>query len=176
MPKFPNFRRSGKNESRKDSIDKQAHELDDLSEKGKQPGDDVKAEHVQGAAPWKALFFFTTKAHLTCFSTAMAFAILSGLASPAAALLTGKAFQGFASVADGNELVKKETKYVFYLLGIGLGSWLLHFVFFAAWVAFGELQANNARDRLFNGMLVKEIEWYDLRKNGVGALIPRLQV
>lgn len=176
MPKLPIFRRSGKNVSSTDIIDEQAHELDDLSERGKQPGDDVKADDVQGAAPWKALFFFTTKSHLTCLSTAMAFAILSGLASPAAAVLTGKAFQGFANVADGNELVKKETKYVFYLLGIGFGSWLLHFVFFAAWVAFGELQANSARDRLFNGMLVKEIEWYDLRKNGVGALIPRLQV
>ena len=49
------------------------------------------------------------------------------------------------------------------------------FVELAMWLAYGELQAKSARDRLFHGLLEKEIEWYDLRMNGIGALLPRLQ-
>lgn len=163
-----------KGKSPQSSADEQALELDELSEKGRLPGD-AKADDIQ-IAPWRALFFFATKAHLPCLSVAIISAILTGLVSPASALLVGKAFQNFASTTDGNELVRKVTKYVLYMVGVALGGLLLHFIYFSAWVTFGELQANSARDRLFNGMLVKDIEWYDLRKNGVGALIPRLQV
>jgi len=174
MPSLPKFRRSGNKTSRQTSSDKQALELEDLAETGKQPGD-TKSDDIQ-VAPWKALFFFTAKPHITCLVIGIIFAILSGLASPASALLVGKAVQGFVTASDANALVKKESQYALYLMGVGLGSWALHAIFFAAWVAFGELQAKSARDRLFNGMLIKDIEWYDLRQNGVGALIPRLQV
>lgn len=174
MPRSTKPGRSGHKDSQQSNADEQAYEFEDLSEKGKQPGE-ARADDIQ-AAPWKALFFFTSKSHLSCLLVALGTAVVSGIASPAAALVTGKAFDAFTSVTDGNELVKKETEYVLYMLGIGFGSWLLHFVFFAAWIAFGELQANSARNRLFNGMLTKDIEWYDLRKNGVGALIPRLLV
>lgn len=174
MPFLSKIRRIGKGRSSQNSIDKRSIELDELSEKGETPTG-AKADDIQ-VAPWKALFFFTTRSHLTCLVVAVVSAVLSGLTSPASALLVGKAFQSFATVTDDNELVKKETKYVLYMLGVALGSWLLHFIFFASWVTFGELQANSARDRLFNGMLVKDIEWYDLRKNGIGALIPRLQM
>lgn len=173
MPEIPEFRQRGTHTSGQID-DEQAIEFDDLHQKSKQPGD-TSADDIQ-TAPWKALFSFTTKKHLTCLTIAVTTAVLSGVASPAAALLVGKAFQGFASATNGNDLVKKESKYALYLLLVGLASWLLHFIFFAAWVTFGELQANSARNRLLNGLLIKEIEWFDLRKSGVGALIPRLQV
>lgn len=34
---------------------------------------------------------------------------------------------------------------------------------------FGELQAKSARERLFDGMLNKDMEWYDKRKAGIDA-------
>lgn len=174
MSRFHRSRHADKSEPPRKGIHQQDVQLDDLSEKGKQPGD-AHADDIQ-TAPWKALFFFTTRNHITCLAIATLTAILSGVASPAAALLIGKAFNGFASATSGEQVLKTESKYALYIFLVGLASWGLHFVYFASWVAFGELQADSARHRLFNGMLIKEIEWYDLRKNGVGALIPRLQM
>ncbi|KAG9875031.1 putative ABC transporter, partial [Aureobasidium melanogenum] len=87
----------------------------------------------------------------------------------------GKAFNAFTNSNSPSAVLSSVTNYTVYLVALGVGSWLVHFVFFSAWLAFGELQANSARERLFLGMLDKEIEWYDMRKNGIGALIPRLQ-
>ena len=61
------------------------------------------------------------------------------------------------------------------MVGLGGASWLFNSIQFSAWLAFGELQAKGARDRLFTSLLGKEIEWYDRRKNGIHALLPRLQ-
>ena len=131
-------------------------------------------------APWKALFFFTTRSHTIPLLCGFTSAVLSGVTAPAQSLLLGKAFGLFTQYAagglSGNEFLSKETNYVCYMLAVGGGSWLVHSIFFTSWIAFGELQAKSARDRLFHGMLRKDIEWYDIRKNGVGALIPRLQM
>jgi len=62
------------------------------------------------------------------------------------------------------------------MVAVGVGSWLVRFIFFTSWLSFGELQAKSARDRLFTGLLYKDIAWYDRRKHGVGALSTRLQV
>ncbi|KUJ18851.1 P-loop containing nucleoside triphosphate hydrolase protein [Mollisia scopiformis] len=40
---------------------------------------------------------------------------------------------------------------------------------------FGELQAKSLRLQMFEGMLDKNMEWYDLRQDGVGALMIRIQ-
>ncbi|KAL1304124.1 hypothetical protein AAFC00_000553 [Neodothiora populina] len=174
MPSFARVRRFGRNDQKAKDVRKEAIELHDLSENGNAI-DDRKTNDAPDT-PWKALFFFTDKSHLTCLVVAIVSGVLSGVASPAAALLVGKAFQAFTNFTDTDQLVRKESRFALNFLLVGIGSWILHFVFFAAWVAFGELQANSARNRLFYGMLVKETEWYDLRKNGIGALIPRLQV
>lgn len=152
-----------------DLADDFPHTEKDDSPSDKQ-NDDIKT------APWKALLFFTTKAHLTYLSVGVLSAIVAGVTSPAQAFLVGKAFTAFTTSTSGAELVTKETQYVLYMVGVATGGWLLHFIFFASWVAFGELQAKSARDRLFKGLLEREIEWYDVRKNGIGALIPRLQM
>jgi ATP-binding cassette subfamily B (MDR/TAP) protein 1 len=61
------------------------------------------------------------------------------------------------------------------LVGLGSASWLLNGGYFMLWLAFGELQAKSVREKLFDGMLEKDMEWYDMRKNGIGALVPRFQ-
>ena len=130
-------------------------------------------------APWKALFLFTTREHLPALICGLVSAVTSGISSPAQSLLIGKAFGLFttygAGAISGSDLLKQETNYVTYMLAVGAGTWLVRFIFFASWLAFGELQAKSARDRLFTGLLHKDIAWYDQRRNGVGALIPRIQ-
>lgn len=44
-----------------------------------------------------------------------------------------------------------------------------------AWMTFGALQAREVRDRLFQDLLDKEVEWYETHTSGIGALLPRLQ-
>lgn len=98
---------------------------------------------------------------------------------PAQNLFVGELFEGFTmfqtGAIDRDEFMRREIKYVLYVTGVAACSWLFHSLEFMLWLANGELQAKSARDRLFHGLLEKEIEWYDLRKNGIGALLPRLQ-
>lgn len=177
MPRLP-WSRSSKSE--RPSRDDTDIEKPTAEENTAKKASSSSADNGPKPAPWKALFFFTTKSHLTVLSIGIISAIIGGIAGPAQALLTGKAFGLFSTFASGgishNDFLAKETHYVYYMIAIGGGSWVVHFVFFSSWLAFGELQAKSARDRLFHGMLHKEIEWYDMRKNGgVAALIPRLQ-
>jgi len=138
----------------------------------------AKSEEAK-AAPWRALLFFTTKANAPILVFGIVCSIIAGAALPAQSFLMGKLFDGFSSYARGSldaaQLMHYETKYVLYLVGVSGASWLFHSLEFMAWLAFGELQAKGARDRLFLGLLEKDIEWYDMRKNGIAALLPRLQ-
>lgn len=154
-------------------IHAQDADLDGLSEKDSPPSSPKKDDAPP--APWEALFFFTTRSHLTCLLIAFAAALASGGVTPAQSYLLGKAFNAFTNSESPDALLEKVSKSALYLAALGVGSWLVHFVFFSAWLAFGEMQANSARERLFLGMLAKNVEWYDMRKNGVGAMIPRLQ-
>jgi ATP-binding cassette subfamily B (MDR/TAP) protein 1 len=170
MPRLPTF-------SRSHATKPTSHEQDVGA--GRQPttiasSSSPKEDDVH-AAPWRALFFFTTKSHLTCLIVALVASLASGAITPAQSYLLGKAFNTFTSSGSPSNILKTVSNYALYLAALGVGSWLTHFVFFSAWLAFGELQANSARERLFLGMLDKEIEWYDMRKTGIGAMIPRLQ-
>ena len=169
MPRIPRLFRSKQT--------RDVHEQDAASGTPEKdaPASDSKEDDVQTAPPWRALFFFTTKSHLTCLFIGLAAALAAGGITPAQSYLLGKAFDAFTSSSSPNAVLKSVTNYTIYLAALGVGSWLVHFVFFSAWLAFGERQANSARERLFLGMLGKEIEWYDMRKNGIGAMIPRLQ-
>ncbi|TKA77577.1 hypothetical protein B0A49_02831 [Cryomyces minteri] len=141
---------------------------------------DTGEEGGTKSAEWKALLNFTTKKHIIPLSLAIVFSVLASLLTPAQAFFLGKIFDGFTSFGGGNldkiGLMNQITKYCLYMVGLGFSSWLLHALFFTFWLAFGELQAKSARDRLFNGLLEKDIEWYDMRKSGIGALIPRFQM
>lgn len=134
---------------------------------------------ISQAAPWKSLFFFTTRGNLPVLVLGILWSIIAGAISPAQSYVTGKIFNGFASYATGSmdseKLMQEQKKYILYLVAVAGASWLFHSLQFMFWLAFGELQAKSARDRLFHGLLEKDIEWYDMRKNGIGALLPRLQ-
>lgn len=138
----------------------------------------AKSENAQ-PAPWKSLFFFTSKANLPVLILGIVCSVIAGAVIPAQSYLTGKIFSGFVSYASGaydaEKLMQEQRKYILYLVAVAGASWVFHSLEFMSWLAFGELQAKSARDRLFHGLLEKDIEWYDMRKNGIGALLPRLQ-
>ena len=130
-------------------------------------------------AGWLALFEFTRKSHLIIFLLAISFSVASGLIIPALAIFLGKIFDPFTSFGGGGisgpDLVKRVSTYGIALVGLGSTSGILNALFFGSWLLFGELQAKSARETLFSAMLEKDLEWYDMRKDGVEALIARQQ-
>ncbi|KFX93813.1 hypothetical protein V490_04662, partial [Pseudogymnoascus sp. VKM F-3557] len=67
------------------------------------------------------------------------------------------------------------SKWCIVLTGLGLGSCLANGGFFGLWLVFGESQAKQAREKLFTGLLRREMEWYDLRKDGISPVLIRIQ-
>jgi len=178
MPRLPWVKRNHRQDSHVSKPSKQSTVTSHASEKTH--GASASETEDAVSAPWKALFYFTTKKHIPSLVVGVVTAIISGASSPAQSFLIGKAFGLFTTYGAGGitakDLLDKESKYVLYMVAVGVGSWLIRFVFFTSWLSFGELQAKSARDRLFCGLLHKDIAWYDRRKHGVGALSTRLQM
>jgi ATP-binding cassette subfamily B (MDR/TAP) protein 1 len=128
---------------------------------------------------WKALFNFATGKHLPVLLASIFCSVLVGLVTPIQAYLMGKVFSTFAKFGVG-QMTENDFKhdlglYCIYFVVLGAVCWLFTIGLFAGWVIFGELQARSARDRLFNALVDRDIEWFDQRKDGVAALATRLQ-
>ncbi len=151
---------------------------DDVEDPVNQPVDGLETEELQ-TAKWRSLFNFTSRTHILPLVIAILLAIASGIVIPGLAYFLGKIFDSFtafgADKLTGNGLRRKVTHDCIALAGLGSASWLLNGGYFMFWLFFGELQARNVRDKVFNGMLEKDLEWFEMRKSGIGALLPRLQ-
>lgn len=137
--------------------------------------DDAQPKH----ASWLALFNFMSKSHIVIFALAVILSVASGIVIPALATFLGKIFDLFTSFGageiDGPDLVKKVSTYGIVLAGLGSISGILNALFFGLWLVFGELQAKNVREKLFDGMVEKDLEWYDMRRAGIETMISRQQ-
>ena len=145
-----------------------------------EPSDRQGSDTAQaGNARWRSLFAFTARSHILPLCWALVLSLASGVVTPVLSYLLGKVFDAFTSFGGGNytgpELIQEVSKWCIGVTALGAASGLLHTAYFGFWLVFGELQAKCARDMLFVGMLEKEMEWYDLRKDGTEALIQRLQ-
>lgn len=95
------------------------------------------------------------------------------------AIFFGKIFSIFTKVGLGNssghEALVAISKWCIALASLGGAAWLIEGTFLSSWMVFGELQAKSVREQMFVGMLDKEMEWYDLRQDGIGSLLIRIQ-
>ncbi len=143
--------------------------------------DENGEQHDEPSRPakWSSLFNFTARNHAGCLAIAIMLSIISGVVVPTVAVLLGRTFNKFtdfgAGRLAGRELVRGVSMNCVALVAVGAGGWALNGGYFMFWLVFGELQAQNVRSKLFDGLMQKDREWYDLRKNGVSALIPRIQ-
>ncbi|KAI5837635.1 P-loop containing nucleoside triphosphate hydrolase protein [Morchella snyderi] len=128
---------------------------------------------------WSSLFTFTNRKHILPLTAAVFFALLNGLVIPTTAIILGRLFNAFATFGAGlipaNELVDQVRVFAIQLAALGTASWCLGGAFYASWGLFGELQAVGARERLFEGLVDKDMQWYDTRRNGVAGLLARVQ-
>ena len=131
-------------------------------------------------ASWKSLFYFTTKSQCKYLATAIVLSIISGLVVPFQAFFLGKLFLALTSfgagLIDGEILLNEIIKYSIFLCSLGAANWVVSTLYFTSWLLFGELQGKNARLQLFQSLLEKDMMWYDLRKNGIEALMPGIQM
>lgn len=150
----------------------------DYEELGEEGVADEDGDHLS-APPWKSLFNFTSKIHTVPLALALILSCASGIIIPALAIFLGKIFDGFtefgAGSISGSDLVKKVSTYGIWLVGLGSASGALNAGYFTLWLFFGELQARSAREKLFDGILSKDMEWFDMRKAGIETLTTRLQ-
>ncbi|KAL6716564.1 ATP-dependent permease [Lecanora helva] len=128
---------------------------------------------------WLALLNFMQRSHAIIFVLAILLSVASGVMIPALAIFLGKVFDLFttfgAGEISGSDLLRKVSKYGLELTGLGCASGALNAIFFGLWVFFGELQAKSVRAKLFDAMLTKDLDWYDMRKAGIETLISRQQ-
>ena len=130
-------------------------------------------------ASWRSLFNFASKRDTVPFFLALNFSAAAGIVAPALAIFLGKIFNLFtnfgAGEISGSNLLNKVSAYAIILAGLGTASGLIHASYFMVWLVFGELQARHVRQRLFDGMLEKDMGWYDMRTDGIDTLVSRLQ-
>lgn len=142
---------------------------------------EVSNESYGGVIPatWGSLFSFTSRQHTLTLTLALVLTVIGGLIKPAVAIFIGKYFEDLASYGASNcdsfELMSRISWWCIGLTILGSISWVVNGSFLSFWMVFGELQARSARQHLFSSMLEKAMEWYDLREDGIGSLLIRIQ-
>jgi len=120
-----------------------------------------------------------TKRHVTILIPASFLAILAGVLKPTISIFLGRIFDDLAAFGSGTtaggQLLTDVSRWCIALTALGLAAWLVNGGFFALWLVFGELQVKSVREKMFKGMLEKEMAWYDLRSDGIASLLNRIQ-
>lgn len=142
-----------------------------------QPVDITESAEIKPT--WKSLFAFTTRAHCPFISLAASSSIISGIIKPASTIFYGKIFAILTEFGSGKlsgrDTLHKISMWCIILTALGVIAWMTEFALLCTWVIFGEIQAKVVRDKMFTALLDKDQEWYDLREDGIGSLLVRIQ-
>ncbi|KAL5117684.1 ATP-dependent permease [Pleosporales sp. CAS-2024a] len=140
---------------------------------------DEDQQHISQAG-WKALFNFTTKRHIPVLSGALLSAIIAAASLPIFAVIYGLIFREYTDYGAGklssSALLHSVTKYCLILTGIASMNWIANSFYFFFFLTFGELQAQSARNKIFDALIRKNTTWYDTRDTGIAAILPAIQM
>ncbi|QSZ31249.1 hypothetical protein DSL72_000812 [Monilinia vaccinii-corymbosi] len=140
--------------------------------------DDYQSDDIIKSS-FRSLFTFTTKKHTLNLVLCIIFAIASGVLKPISAIFYGNIFGSLTDYGGGvitaQETLHRVSKWCIAISVLGGAVWLFEGLFLCSWVIFGELQARSVREKMFAGMLEKDLEWFDLRKDGIGSLLIRIE-
>ena len=128
---------------------------------------------------FKRLFSFTrwnhTRPLIAAVIASAAFASIKSVQS----IILGSIFDVVSDFGaghrSGSETMDKISHWGLILLGMGVANWVSSTAFLALWIIFGELQANSARQGIFESLLSKKMSWYDSLDHGVSSLLVRIQ-
>ncbi|KGO60934.1 ABC transporter, integral membrane type 1 [Penicillium expansum] len=141
---------------------------------------DTQKENIPGANPgWKSLFGFTTRRHLPTLILGSIFALVASLVTPILAIFLGNVFDSFTSFGAGHTDSKGLHSQVitncFGMIGLGVAGWFLNGAYYALFVAFGAMQASVIRSQVFLELLKRDVEWFEAKSEGSGALLSGIQ-
>lgn len=126
---------------------------------------------------WVRLYSVTTpRERLSCLIPAVLFAIGSAMVAPYMTVLIGDAFSGLAAFwfskktdDDHAVMMRIERDVTLKIVILAIVSFVLTYLKNALWVTYGELTANRLRRMMYDGVLEKPMEWYDM---GMGTTEP----
>lgn len=111
---------------------------------------------------------------IACLAT-----VASGLVAPAMSVVIGKIFESLLKfdleTYEKNVLRAEVEGFIWYLVGLGIGAFISNGVLNVMWQRCADLQAKRARECVFEGLMARELEWFDKRKHGVGAMLTQIQ-
>jgi ATP-binding cassette subfamily B (MDR/TAP) protein 1 len=154
------------------------HFLDSQNSPGKlQTVEKVDSTKIQPS--WRSLFAFTTRADCISMVCSGAGSFLTGVLKPTAAIFFGQIFSVLTEFGggtlDAKDMLHGISIWCIALTALGISVWFTEGIFFSSWIIFGENQAKVVREKTFAALLDKEQEWYDLRDDGIGSLLIRIQ-
>lgn len=139
---------------------------------------DSHNDENQTPASWRSLFAFTNRQHTGYLILSVISSIGAGIPQPTSAIFYGYIFSDLAKYGAGNATGKDTLKNIsiwcIALTILGAVAWVVQGGSLCSWMIFGEVQAKTVRKAMFEGMLEKDMEWYDLRKDGVASLLVRI--
>ncbi|KAJ5090795.1 hypothetical protein N7532_009479 [Penicillium argentinense] len=128
---------------------------------------------------WKSLFNFTARSHLPSLIIGSIFALLAGCVTPVLAVFFGDVFDAFTVFGAGqievDELHRKIGKGCLGMVGLGTAGWFLNGAYYAAFIAFAELQVSTIRENVFIELLSRDLAWFEAQTEGSGALFSGIQ-
>lgn len=141
--------------------------------------DTNKQNIPEGNPGWKSLFGFTTRRHLPTLIFGSIFALVASCVTPALAVFLGNVFDSFTSFGadqiDAKGLHGQVITSCLGMIGLGVAGWFLNGAYYALFVAFGEMQASVIRSQVFLELLNRDVEWFEAKSEGSGALLSGIQ-
>ncbi|KAI0390783.1 P-loop containing nucleoside triphosphate hydrolase protein [Xylariaceae sp. FL0594] len=128
---------------------------------------------------FRDLFTFTTWKQSGLLVAGVTAAILSGALKTSMSILFGRIFAVIAQYGSGKlsgaDALAEVSSWCVLLVVVGVSGWLVNFAFMFSWVTFSEVQARNIRCEIFQGLLDKDMSWFDGQEDGIASVLVRTQ-
>ncbi|KAL4902276.1 hypothetical protein BDW74DRAFT_181123 [Aspergillus multicolor] len=123
---------------------------------------------------------FTTRRHAPLLAAAIITCFLASFTVPSFSIILGEVFDEYTNFGRGKitseDLFQRVVRRCIEFLVLGALAWFFNGLYFVLFVAFGELQAANARDRLFEGLLKKNQRYFEEQDEGARTFLGCVQI
>ncbi|KAH6645454.1 hypothetical protein BKA67DRAFT_664528 [Truncatella angustata] len=144
-----------------------------------QPAQDPSRPVQHQKPQFRHLFAFTTWRHSLFLAPALVASVFASVLRASLAVLVGRIFGLIAShgrdALSAIDTVAQVSTWCTVLVIVGSIGWIIHFALMFSWLAFGDLQAQSARQRILGALLHRDLNWYDRQVNGTAVLLARTQ-